>query len=94
MNNLLWYLLGATRGGGARAIILNSLHQKPQNTNQLSITLHLDYKTIQHHLKILEKHRLLTSLNKDQYGAVYFIDKELEKSWSDFEQIWKQCGTK
>ncbi len=93
MKNILWYLLAGSRGGPTRAKILYELHEKPRNANQLATDLKLDYKTIQHHLRTLLKHQLLTTLNQNNYGQVYFITPELESSWPDFTLIWAQFGS-
>ncbi len=50
LRQLLWYLIAGTRGGMNRARILEALHERPYNANQLSETLGLDYRTIRHHL--------------------------------------------
>jgi len=53
LRQLLWYLIAGTRGGMNRARILEALHERPYNANQLSETLGLDYRTIRHHLELL-----------------------------------------
>ena len=74
-----------TRGGETRARILRTLKKEPCNANKLSKKLKFDYKTIQHHLNILEKHHLLTK--EGDYGAVYFISEWLEKNWKIFREF-------
>ena len=73
MKNILWYLVAGTRGGETRAKIINAIKKKPANANQLSKSLGFDYKTIEHHLKILLENNIFTVINKDKYGAVYFL---------------------
>jgi predicted transcriptional regulator len=85
MKQILYYLIAGTRGGETRARILKSLKKEPCNAHKLSKRLKLDYKTVQHHLNILEKHQLLTK--KGGYGAVYFISEYLEKNWKDFREL-------
>lgn len=92
MKNLVWYLLQGTRGGETRIKILIAVHRRPMNANQLSTYLKLDYKTIQHHLRILTDNQLLAPVNKGKYGAVYFISEELKSMWHDFNDIWSQFG--
>lgn len=94
MKNLVWYLFAGTRGGETRAIIVKSLKNKPMNLNQLAKHLGLDYKTIQHHIKILSENNILTAINKGKYGAVYFLSDEMQKMWSDFGEIWEKVGKK
>ncbi len=94
MKQVLWYLIAGTRGGETRARLIQAIRSKPANANQLAISLKLDYKTIQHHLEILVENNVFTAINKGKYGAVYFLSKELEQNWMDFEGIWKQFGKK
>lgn len=94
MKNLIWYLFAGTRGGETRVLIVTSLKKKPMNMNQLSKALNLDYKTVQHHIRILIDNQIITAVNKGKYGAVYFISDELNRIWSDFQPIWKQFGKK
>lgn len=58
---LLGWLIAGTRGGVTRAQIIKGLKEKPQNANQLANLLKMDYRTIRHHLGILEKNRIITS---------------------------------
>jgi DNA-binding transcriptional ArsR family regulator len=91
MRKLLWYLIAGTRGGINRAKIIEALNQRPYNANQLSELLHLDYKTISHHLKVLMKNHLITEQGNG-YGNVYFLDGELERNYEDFVKIWDFVG--
>src|SRR2546426_507444 len=51
LKRLLWYLFAGTRGGPSRAEIIKALQNRPCNANQLAQVLHVDYKTIQHHVR-------------------------------------------
>jgi DNA-binding transcriptional ArsR family regulator len=94
MKNLVWYLFAGTRGGETRVLIVSSLKKKPMNMNQLSNALNLDYKTVQHHIRVLLDNQIITAVNKGKYGAVYFISDEMNGMWNDFQLIWKQFGKK
>src|SRR5689334_23773319 len=78
LRRLLWYLLGGTRGGPNRAEIIKTLQNRPCNANQLAETLRVDYKTIQHHIRILEENGLVSLGNKGSYGAVLFLTTKME----------------
>jgi predicted transcriptional regulator len=69
---VLHWLLAVTTGGYNRIRILNELLKKPQNTNMLSKELQLDFKTVQHHLKVLEKNQLVTFKGGGGFGKTYF----------------------
>ena len=90
---LLGWLITGTRGGPTRAKIIASLKETPQNANQLAIGLKMDYKTMRHHLDVLEKNRLITSMG-DKYGATYFLSQALEDNYALFEEITKRIGKK
>ncbi len=60
MRKLLQYLTSGTRGGYVRVQIINILMEKPCNTNYIARKLNLDYKTVQHHLRVLSKNNIVT----------------------------------
>ena len=74
---LLLYLFTGTRGGYTRLRIIMLLTERPLNTHQLSKELGLDYKAIQHHMKVLEKNNLVTKVG-DKYGAIFHLSNFLE----------------
>ena len=90
---LLGWLIAGTRGGPTRAKIIESLREAPQNANQLAIALKMDYKTMRHHLDVLEKNKLITSIG-DRYGATYFLSQAMEDNYIVFEEIAKKIGKK
>jgi len=94
MKNLVWYLFAGTRGGETRVLIVTALKEKPMNANQLAKNLKLDYKTIQHHVRILLANQIISAVNKGKYGAVYFVSDEMERLWNDFGSIWDRFGKK
>ena len=83
---LLWFIFTGSRGGLNRLRIIFSLKEKPLNINQLAKELSLDYKAIQHHIKILEKNNLITKIG-EKYGVTYFISTFLEVNMETFEEI-------
>ena len=94
MKNLIWYLFAATRGGEMRAKIIDSLIKEPRNANQLAKYLNVDYKTIQHHLKVLYENRMIAVIGKEAYGTTYFISPLMEENITAFREIWKRFGKK
>ena len=94
MKNLVWYLFVGTRGGETRILIVTTLKKKPMNAHQLATALNLDYKTVQHHIRILLENQIISAVNKGKYGAVYFISDEMERLWNDFRSIWNRFGKK
>ncbi len=86
---LLWFIFAGSRGGLNRLRIIHSLKENPLNTNQLAKELGLDYKAIQHHIKILEKNNLITKMG-EKYGVTYFISTFLEVNMETFDEIVKK----
>jgi DNA-binding transcriptional ArsR family regulator len=92
LKRLLWYLLGGTRGGPNRAEIIKSLQNRPCNANQLAEVLGVDYKTIQHHVKILIENGLIAPSEKGTYGAVLFLTSKMEEALPILDEIWGKIG--
>jgi len=90
---LLGWLIAGTRGGVTRAEIIKSIHDTPQNANQLATSLKVDYKTVRYHLEVLEKNHVVTSVG-DKYGATYFLTQVMEDNYSVFEEILKKIWKK
>ena len=92
LRRLLWYLLGGTRGGPNRAEILRVLRERPLNANQLAESLGVDYKTVQHHLRVLEEHGLVGPSERGTYGALLFLTPKMEEALPLLEEIWSKIG--
>jgi DNA-binding transcriptional ArsR family regulator len=90
---LLGWLIAGTRGGLTRSRIISALRETPRNANQLANLLEMDYRTIRHHLKILQKNRIITSAGEG-YGTTYFLSPVMEENYALFEEIvdkiWKK----
>ena len=86
---LLGWLIAGTRGGITRAKIIKTIHDTPQNANQMATALKVDYKTVRYHLEVLEKNRIVTSVG-DKYGATYFLSQVMEDNYVVFEEILKK----
>jgi predicted transcriptional regulator len=86
LRRLLWYLLGATRGGENRARIIYELKNRPSNLNQLAKKLNLEYRSIQHHIEVLKKNSLVTAQG-ERYGLTYFLAPWLESHYDIFEEV-------
>ncbi len=74
------WLIEASAGGKTRARILLALREKPMNPHMLARRLGLNYRTITHHLRILEKHGLVERLYQG-HGAPYALTSEVEENW-------------
>jgi DNA-binding transcriptional ArsR family regulator len=90
---LLGWLIAGTRGGMTRAKMIAILKETPQNANQLANLLEMDYRTIRHHLEVLEKNRIITSAGEG-YGKTYFLSPVMEENYALFEEIVKKIWKK
>jgi DNA-binding transcriptional ArsR family regulator len=90
---VLGWLIAGSRGGISRAQILQALKASPQNANQLATLLRMDYRTIRHHLQVLEKNGVITSMG-NRYGVTYFLSPLMEANYELFEEILRKIGTK
>ena len=94
MKNLMWYLIAGTKGGETRGKIIELLNYNPCNANKIAQMLKLDYKTIRHHIGVLEKNNIITSINKGNYGAAYFLSEIMKANLAVFREIWVRFGKK
>jgi len=86
MEAVLWYVLTGTRGGPNRTRILQALDERPRNANQLAESLGLDYKTVRHHLDVLEENDIVGK-SGDEYGAVYLPTDRTQRNWETVDEI-------
>lgn len=93
MEKALWYLLAGTRGGENRARIIMSLDDRPKNANRLSESLDLDYKTVRHHIDMLQDYGVVESGGND-YGEMYFLTDRFESNRDSFEEITSELDLK
>lgn len=83
---LLWFVFAASRGGANRLKIVSLLKNKPLNANQLAKELGLDYKAILHHIGVLAKNNIITSVG-EKYNVTYFVSSFLEINIDSFNEI-------
>jgi len=91
LRRLLYWLIAGSEGGLNRARILLALRETPLNSNKLAERLGLNYKTVRHHLKVLEDNELVVS-SAGGYGKVYFLSPQLEREYSTFQEILAGIG--
>jgi len=92
LKRLLWYLFAGTRGGPSRAEIIKAIQNRPSNANQLAQILRVDYKTIQHHVRVLEENGLIVPSDRGTYGAVLFLTPKMEEALPILDEIWSTIG--
>jgi len=83
---LFWLLFVGSRGSDTRIRIMSVLRKRPRNTNQLSTELGMDYKGIQHHIKILEENNLVKKTGR-QYSMTYYVSELFMHNEITFDEI-------
>ncbi len=89
---MMVYIFVGSRGGQNRARIVETLRGDPSNPNKLSEKLQLDYKTVQHHIRMLEQNGVIVASSKGSYGAVYFLTPYFEKHFETISRMWAGFG--
>ncbi len=83
---VFWLHFVGSKGGTNRIRIMSVLRKRPRNRNQLATELGVDYKNIQHHIKILEQNNLVTKVGNN-YGVTYCVSALFENSEIVFDEI-------
>jgi len=83
---VFWLLFVGSRGGTNRIRIMSVLRNRPRNKNQLATELGVDYKNIQHHIKVLEGNNLVKKIG-NLYGVTYYVSALFENNEIVFDEI-------
>ncbi len=89
LERILWWLFAGSAGADTRTRVLRAIREQPRNAQQLAQALGLDYTTVRHHLRVMEKNGLVTTTG-DRYGRLYFLSGSMESHWDIFEGILQQ----
>lgn len=87
----LLHLIYGTKGGYTRIRIIQLLLRRPYNANQIAKELKMDYKTVQHHLRVMLENNIVTS-SKNKYGAVYFASQLLKGNLDILKDVLRNLG--
>lgn len=93
IRKLLWWLIGGTKGGETRYRVIQQIREEPMNANQLAENLELDYKTVKHHVELLEEESILETMGEG-YGKNYFLTDMMEENTETLERIAEKAGLK
>ena len=91
VKRLLWFVFAGTRGGVTRLKLIKILKKTPLNSNQLSLEMKLDYKTIQHHIKFLLKNNIIEKMG-EKYNVIYFLSTFLEINIESLDEVILKLG--
>ena len=87
MNDLFYWLFVGSKGGINRVKIVKLLYENPYNAKNISDKLELNYKTVRHHLKLLEDHDIVGTPSGVRYGLLYFLTEEMKENYELFMKI-------
>jgi DNA-binding transcriptional ArsR family regulator len=87
MESLLLWLFKGSKGGFNRVRIMDLLKTEPYNAYNISEILELNYKTVRHHLKLLEENNIIATPINNKYGAIYFLTEDMKDHLELFEEI-------
>lgn len=93
VQQLIWWLFQSSVGGPTRVRLVRALREEPRNAQQLSLALGLDYTTVRHHLRVLQRNHLLEARG-ERYGQVYFVAPSLESHWPALEEILAKASAR
>ncbi len=83
---VFWFLFVGSRGATNRIKIMSTLRKRPSNRNQLAKELGIEYKLLQHHLKVLEKNNLVIKTG-NRYGLIFYVSALFEYNENVFDEI-------
>jgi len=83
---LFWFLFAESVGAKNRIRIMSVLRKIPSNRHQLSTEVGLEFKGIQHHLKILEESNLVKKTEK-QSRMIYYVSELFMHNEILFDEI-------
>ena len=69
-----------------RLKIVELIRNEPSNINRISNTLGVNYRTVEHHIGVLERNHLVIS-EGEKYGKVYFPSSSLTNNQKLIDDI-------
>lgn len=71
--------------------MVNLLKQGALNPNRIAEALSLDYKTVQHHIKVMKENNFITP-EAEGYGAEYRLTEYFSANIVVFDEIWAKLA--
>ncbi len=79
IRRLFYWLFFASKGGDTRLRIVQKLMNSPMNKNELSTELSLNYRTVEHHIRILMENNILDG-DERKYDSIFYIKENMKMS--------------
>jgi len=93
MNELFSSVFTGMGGRYTRLRIICAITEVPMNTLELSKKLDLDYKTIKHNIKVLEKNNLIVR-EGEGYGDMFFVSEIIPSNLSTLYVVIRKVEAK
>jgi len=93
MNELFSSVFTGMGGRYTRLRIICAIIEDPMNTLELSKKLGLDYKTIKHNIKVLEKNNLIVR-EGEGYGDMFFVSEIIPSNLSTLYAVIRKVEAK
>lgn len=81
------------QGRYTRLRIIQLLKDEPLNANQVAHELGLDYRTIQHNIRVLETKNMISRVG-GKYGSIFFLSPFLEDNLDVLNKLIKKIEKK
>ncbi len=93
MNELFSSVFTGMSGRYTRLRIICAITEDPMNTLELSKKLDLDYKTIQHNIKVLEENNLIVR-EGEGYGDLFFTSEIISSNLPTLYSVIRKVEAK
>ena len=93
MNELFSSVFTGMSGRYTRLRIICAITEDPMNTLELSKKLDLDYKTIKHNIKVLEKNNLIVR-EGEGYGDLFFTSEIISSNLPTLYSVIRKVEAK
>ena len=93
MNELFSSVFTGMGGRYTRLRIVCAITENPINSMELSKKLNLDYKTIQHNIKVLEKNNLIVRKGEG-YGDIFFPSELITSNLPTLYSVIREVESK
>jgi len=93
MHELFSSVFTGMGGRYTRLRIICAITEDPMNTLELSKKLGLDYKTIKHNIKVLEKNNLIVR-EGEGYGDMFFVSEIIPSNLSTLYAVIRKVEAK
>jgi predicted transcriptional regulator len=77
IRRLFYWLFFASKGGKTRFRIVKELLNSPMNKNELSKHLTLNYRTVEHHIKMLVENNIVEG-DERKYDSIFYIKENIK----------------